>query len=137
MASYRGNGQVCVEILQVEGKYHMPKIEEKISTTAKRTYKKLEEVYGEEVVIEGLLKDYKKFETAEAENEVLKKELEVLKKVAKKEIPTQTQTATPSAAPDIIAVLNNTVEVYARENERLLKITNFSEYDVRLVWGLI
>ena len=106
----------------------MPKIEQEISAQAKRTFNRLKKEYGEDFVVENLLNDYKNFESSVAEKEILEQEVEALKK-SKKESPAEMQN---NGSTDVLAILNKTIEVYARENERLLKIVNFSDYDEKI-----
>ena len=98
----------------------MPKIEQEISSAAKRTFNKLKKEIGEEFILETLLNDYKKYEAAEAEIETLKSST------------TTKGGASMPTSPDIITALGQTIEIYARENDRLLKIANFSEYDDKI-----
>ncbi|MFK7827037.1 MAG: hypothetical protein AB8G05_23035 [Oligoflexales bacterium] len=120
----------------------MPKIEQEISSQAKKIYNKLKKEHGDEFVLENILNEYKEFEIAVSENEKLTTKLEKSKERISelKKLVDETKSTikeTPSMSnPDIITALNETIitikslnESYARENERLLKIVNFSEYD--------
>ena len=123
----------------------MPKIEQEISPAAKRIYNKLKKEHGEEFVLENILNDYKEFEKTTAENEKLIAKLEKseekissLKKQIK-ESKSNIEEQPSMSNPDVVTVLNETIssmrslnESYARENERLLKIVNFSEYDEKV-----
>ncbi|MFK7826378.1 MAG: hypothetical protein AB8G05_19680 [Oligoflexales bacterium] len=120
----------------------MPKIEQEISSQAKKIYNKLKKEHGDEFVLENILNEYKEFENAVSENEKLstrleksKEKISELKKLVEESRSTIKETPSMSN-PDIITALNETIttikslnESYARENERLLKIVNFSEYD--------
>ena len=123
----------------------MPKIEQEISPAAKRIYNKLKKEHGEEFVLENILNDYKEFEKATAENEKLIAKLEKSEekisslKEQMKESKPNIEEQTSMNNPDVVTVLNETIssmrslnESYARENERLLKIVNFSEYDEKV-----
>lgn len=120
----------------------MPKIEQEISSQAKRIYNRLKKEHGEEIVLETILNEYKEFESTTIENEKLTAKLEKSKEKIS-DLKAQLSESKPSmeekptmSSPDVITVLNETIsslkslnESYARENERLLKIVNFSEYD--------
>ncbi|MFK7827898.1 MAG: hypothetical protein AB8G05_27365 [Oligoflexales bacterium] len=123
----------------------MPSITQSLSATAKKTYNSLKKEYDPELVFEELLGQYKGFSKAETEKEKLAKKLEYSKeKIAEltkqlKEKPSTTSETAKMQNPDTTAMLNGTIaaltslnESYARENERLLKIVNFSEYDEKI-----
>ena len=123
----------------------MPTIEQDISSQSKKIYNKLKKEHGEEHVFEHLLSEYKDFEKVYTANEKLTDKLNQGKeKIAKlkeqlEESKTQEKEAPAMSNIDIIPMLNETIsslkslnESYARENERLLKITNFSEYDDKI-----
>ena len=123
----------------------MPKIEQEISSAAKRIYNKLKKEHGEEFVLENILNDYKEFEKTTAENEKLIAKLEKSEerisslKEQIKESKSNIEEQPSMSNPDVITSLNETIssmrtlnESYARENERLLKIVNFSDYDEKV-----
>ena len=94
----------------------MPTIDQELSNKAHKIYKKLKAEHGEEYVMEHLLTELGSAKPA-------------------KQAPA---TAT-TKSPDTISMLNDTIaamkslnESYARENERLLKIVNFSEHDEKI-----
>ena len=123
----------------------MPTIEQDISSQSKKIYNKLKKEHGEELVFEYLLSEYKDFEKVLSANDKLTDKLEQSKeKIAKLKEQLEESKAQEKEAPamsniDIVPMLNETIsslkslnESYARENERLLKITNFSEYDEKI-----
>ena len=123
----------------------MPTIEQDISSQSQKVYNKLKKEHGEEHVFEYLLAEFKEFEKVESEKEELTSKLEQSKeKIAKlkdqlEESKTQEKEAPAMSNIDIVPMLNETIsslkslnESYARENERLLKISNFSEYDDKI-----
>ena len=123
----------------------MPTIEQDVSSQSKKIYNKLKKEHGDEHVFEYLLSEYKDFEKVTAANEKLTDKLNQGKeKIAKlkeqlEESKTQEKEAPAMSNIDIVPMLNETIsslkslnESYARENERLLKITNFSEYDDKI-----
>ena len=123
----------------------MPKIEQEISSAAKRIYNKLKKEHGEEFVLENILNDYKEFEKTTAENEKLIAKLEKSEekisslKEQIKESKSNIKEQPTISTHDVITALNETIsmmkslnESYGRENERLLKIVNFSEYDEKV-----
>ena len=123
----------------------MPSIEQDISSQSKKIYNKLKKEHGDEHVFEHLLSEYKEFEKVNAANEKLTDKLEQSKeKIAKLKEQLEESKIKEKEAPamnntDIVPMLNETIsslkslnESYARENERLLKITNFSEYDDKI-----
>ena len=92
----------------------MPTIDQELSNKAHKIYKKLKAEHGEEYVLEHLL-------TALGSAKPAK------------------QAPAMAKSPDTISMLNDTIaamkslnESYARENERLLKIVNFSEHDEKI-----
>ena len=123
----------------------MPSIEQDISSQSKKIYNKLKKEHGDEHVFEYLLSEYKDFEKVQSANDKLVDKLEQSKeKIAKlkeqlEESKTKEKEAPSMNNTDIVPMLNETIaslkslnESYARENERLLKITNFSEYDDKI-----
>ena len=123
----------------------MAKIEQAISSTAQRIYNRLKKEYGEDSVVENLLKEHKDYQNAQAEIEKLAEKLDYSKeKIAEltkklKNMSPNKEEKSEMKNPDTITMLNETIaslvslnESYARENERLLKITNFSEYDEKI-----
>ena len=123
----------------------MAKIEQEISPTAQRTYNRLKKEYGDDCVVENLLKEHKEYQNAQAEIEKLAEKLDYSKeKIAEltkqlKNGSSNKEEKSEMKNPDTITILNETIaslvslnESYARENERLLKITNFSEYDEKI-----
>lgn len=122
----------------------MPSITQSISATAKKTYNRLKKEHGDELVFEHLLGEYNQYSKIEAEKEKLVEKLDSSKdkiaeltKKLKEKAPANE--ASLMKSPDTIAMLNETIaamkslnETYARENERLLKIVNFSEYDEKI-----
>ena len=123
----------------------MPTLEQDISSQSKKVYNKLKKEHGEDHVFEYLLTEFKEFEKVESEKEKLTSKLEQSKeKIAKlkeqlEESKIQEKEAPAMSNIDIVPMLNETIsslkslnESYARENERLLKITNFSEYDEKI-----
>ena len=120
----------------------MPSISQDISSKAKKTYNLLKKEYGDDLVFENLLSQYKDFSKAEKEKEKLADKLEYSKeKIAEltQQLKEQPKETPKMESPDTISMLNETIaamkslnESYARENERLLKIVNFSEYDEKI-----
>ena len=120
----------------------MPSISQDISSKAKKTYNLLKKEYGDELVFENLLGQYKDFSKAEKEKEKLADKLEYSKeKIAEltKKLKEQPKETPKMQSPGTISMLNETIaamkslnESYALENERLLKIVNFSEYDEKI-----
>ena len=123
----------------------MAKIEQEISPTAQRTYNRLKKEYGDDCVVENLLKEHKEYQNAQAEIEKLAEKLDYSKeKIAEltkqlKNGSSNKEEKSEMKNPETITILNETIaslvslnESYARENERLLKITNFSEYEEKI-----
>ena len=129
-----------------KGRIQMPKIEQEISSQAKRIYNKLKKKYDDEdFVLENILNEYKEFEKLESENEKLIAKLEKSEekisslKEQIKDSKSNLEEQPTVGTPDVITALNETIsmmkslnESYGRENERLLKIVNFSEYDEKV-----
>ena len=128
----------------------MAKLELDVPAKQKNRFKKYNTEHGDDAL--GFLIDRTKeadqleleVKDAEDREKKLEKELEKLKKKldSQKEPDTaETQPAVPVATdPSAMTVLIQALESmkqinesYSRENERLLKITNFSEYDERIM----
>ena len=122
----------------------MGSVSQELSPAARKTFNKLKKEFGDAEVLETLIGEHKNFTKVEAERQKLAEKLDYSKeKIAEltkqlKEQPAQSE-ATQMQSPDTISMLNETIaamkslnDSYARENERLLKITNFSEYDEKI-----
>ena len=122
----------------------MGSVSQELSPAAKKTFNKLKKEFGDAEVLETLIGEHKNFTKVESERQKLAEKLDYSKeKIAEltkqlKEQPVKNE-ATQMQSPDTISMLNETIaamkslnDSYARENERLLKITNFSEYDEKI-----
>ena len=122
----------------------MGSVSQELSPAARKIFNKLKKEYGDDEVLENLIGEHKNFIKVEAERQKLAEKLDYSKeKIAEltkklKEQPAKSE-ATQMQSSDTISMLNETIaamkslnESYARENERLLKIVNFSEYDEKV-----
>ena len=108
-------------------------LEVSVSSALKRKYNNIEREYGEDAIIH-LLESYDRLNKIEAELEIANETLEKLESgqlngVSQAAVAVVKTDAVIVQALDSMRLIN---ESYARENERLLKIVNFSEYDEKI-----
>ena len=124
-----------------------------VNNATKRSYNNLYEKLGEDTM-KSLLKSYKEAEKlkdniqeSQLQSDEYQKEIAALNKTVNdlksqikshetKKEKTMAQATDPAAVTVLTQALESMKQInesYARENERLLKITNFSEYDERIM----